>query len=62
MLYEEVAELKTMQRIQNQGNYNFTWKVAARDGQFAYVMIAHRRDPQYLDSYSIQKLDQEEIE
>src|SRR5262249_31315671 len=62
MRYEEVADLNNAQRVQNQGNYKFTWEVSARRGHFAYVMIAHGRDSQYLDSYSVKKLDQEEID
>ena len=62
MRYEEVADLKTAQRLENQGNYKFTWEVGERRGRAAYVMIAHGRDPQYLDSYSIKKLDDKEID
>jgi hypothetical protein len=57
MRYEEVADIKNAQRVNTQGNYKFTWEVAAQPGQLAYVMIAHGRDPQYLDSYSIKKLN-----
>jgi hypothetical protein len=60
--YEEVADINAAQRAQNQGNYKFTWEVAARRGQFAYVMIAHGHDPQYLDSYSVKKLGDKEID
>jgi hypothetical protein len=62
MRYQEVADTKNAQRVSNQGNYKFTWEVAAQGGQFAYMMIAHGRDPQYLDSYSIKRLDQKEID
>lgn len=55
--YEEVADVKDAQRLENQGNFKFTWEVPGRSKQAAYVMIAHGRDPQYLDSYSIKKLD-----
>lgn len=55
--YEEIADLKRAQRLHHQGNYKFTWEVAARRDQFAYVTIAHGRDPQYLDSYSVKKVD-----
>jgi len=58
--YDEVAELKSAQRLTNQGNYKLTWEVAARSGHAAYLLIAHGHDPQYLDSYSIKKVDQEE--
>jgi hypothetical protein len=60
--YQEVAELKNARRLNSQGNYKFTWEVPERRGQFAYVMIAHGRDPQYLDSYSVKKLDEREID
>lgn len=56
--YQEIADLKHAQRLQHQGNYKFTWEVGARRGQAAYVMIAHGRDPQYLDTYSVKKVDQ----
>jgi hypothetical protein len=57
--YEEVAEVKGARRVENQGNYKFTWEVAARPGHSAYVTIAHGRDPQYLESYSIKKVDRD---
>ena len=56
--YDEVADVKNAQRVNTQGNYKFTWQVAGRSGQFAYLLIAHGRDPQYLESYSVKKLDQ----
>jgi len=62
MRYEEVADVKSAQRMQNQGNYKFMWEVPARHGQLAYLMIAHGHDSRYLDSYSIKILDQEEID
>ena len=60
--YDEVAELKSAERLSNQGNYKFTWNVAERLGHEAYQLIAHGHDPKYLDSYSIKKVDQEEEE
>ncbi len=54
--YDEVADLKSAERVQNQGNYKLTWQVGARSGHSAYLLIAHGHDPQYLDSYSIKKL------
>jgi len=60
--YQEVADVKHAQRMQSQGALKFTWEVAERRGQFGYVMIARGRDPQYLDSYSVKKLDQKEID
>lgn len=60
--YQEVADLKHAQRIHNQGHYKFTLEVAARSGHPAYIVIAQGRNPQYLDSYSIKKLDQKEVD
>ena len=60
--YQEVADLKSAQRVENQGAHKFTWEVAERRGQFAYVMIARGRDPRYLDSYSVKKLSDKEID
>jgi hypothetical protein len=60
--YDEVADIKNAQRVNTQGNYKFTWQVPARSGQFAYLLIAHGRDPQYLESYSVKKLEQKEID
>lgn len=57
--YDEVADLKSAQRAQNQGNYKLTWQVAARSGHVAYLLIAHGHDPQYLESYSIKKVGEE---
>ncbi len=60
--YREIADLKSAQQAQNQGNYKFTWEIEARRGQAAYLIIAHGRDPQYLESYSVKTLDQREID
>jgi len=60
--YQEIAELKTAQRSNYQGNYRFTWEIPERRGQFAFVVIAHGRDPNFLDSYSIKKLADEEVD
>lgn len=60
--YDEVAALKSAERQSNQGNYRLTWEVEARAGHEAYMLIAHGHDPKYLDSYSIKKVDQEEID
>jgi hypothetical protein len=60
--YQEIADLKTARRLSNQNNYRFTWEVEARSGHSGYFVIAHGRDPQYLESYSVKKLDQEEID
>ena len=58
--YDEVADLKSAERLQNQGNYKLTWQVAARSG--SYLVIAHGHDPQFLDSYSIKKVERKEEE
>lgn len=55
--YDEIADLKAAQRTNTQGHYKFTWQVSARTGQPGYILIAHGRDPQYLDSYSVKKVD-----
>ncbi len=60
--YDEVADLKSAERQSNQGNYRLTWEVEGRSGHEGYVLIAHGRDPKYLDSYSIKKLSEEEID
>lgn len=57
--YDEVADLKSAEQVQNQGNYRLTWQVAARSG--SYLLIAHGHDPQFLESYSIKKLEQKEV-
>lgn len=54
--YDEVADLKSADRVQNQGNYKLTWQVGGRSGHSAYLLIAHGHDPRFLDSYSIKKL------
>jgi len=60
--YQEIAKLKSAQRSNYQGNYRFTWEIPERRGQFAFVVIAHGRDPNFLDSYSIKKLADEEVD
>jgi hypothetical protein len=60
--YNEVGDLKSAQREENQGNYKLTWLIAARSGHTEYVMIAHGHDPQYLESYSVKKVEQEDAE
>jgi len=54
--YEDVVDLKKAQREENQGNYKFTWQ------NRAYVLIAHGKDRQYLESYSVKKIDKDEKE
>ena len=60
--YQDVVDVKHAQRSNNQGNYKFTLEVDARRDRFAYVTIAHGRDPQYLDSYSVKRMDPNEKE
>ena|SRR6478672_1120177 len=60
--YQEIAQVKTAQRSNYQGNYRFTWEIPERRGQFAFVVIAHGRDPNFLDSYSIKKVAEEEVD
>jgi len=60
--YQEVADVKSAQRTVNQGNHKLSWEVPARGVHFAYLIIARGHDPQYLDSYSVKKKDQEEID
>jgi hypothetical protein len=58
--YDELADLKSAQRTNTQGNYKFTWQVPTQVGQVRYLLIAHGHDPQYLESYSVKKLDQKD--
>lgn len=60
--YQEVADLKSAQRSDTSGNHKFTWEIEQRRGQSAFILIARGHDAQYLDSYSIKKKDQEEID
>lgn len=60
--YQEVVDVKHAQRSNYQGNYKFTLEAGPRRGQLAYVTIAHGRDPQYLDSYSVKRVDPKEKE
>ncbi|HEY0367462.1 MAG TPA: hypothetical protein VGC73_13410 [Pyrinomonadaceae bacterium] len=60
--YHEVADLKSAQRSDTTGNHKFTWEIEERRGQSAFLVIARGHDSQYLDSYSVKKKDQEEID
>jgi len=60
--YQEVADTKSAQRTVVQGNHKFTWEIEGRRGHDAFILIARGHDPQYLDSYSVKKADQEEID
>jgi len=62
MRYQEVADLKSAQKLNSQGNYRFTWEIPERRGQFAFVIIAHGRDPNFLDSYSIKKIEEKDVD
>ena len=59
--YHEVANLKSAQRSDAPGNHKFTWEIERRRGE-SFILIARGRDAQYLDSYSVKKKDQEEID
>lgn len=60
--YEEVADLKSATRSDTAGNHKFTWEIEEGRGQSAFILIARGHDAQYLDSYSVKKKDQEEID
>jgi hypothetical protein len=60
--YQEVADLKSAQSSNTPGNHKFTWEVESHRGTAAFIIIARGHDPQYLDSYSVKKADQEEID
>jgi hypothetical protein len=60
--YQEIADLKYAQRSVAPGNHKFTWAVEERRGQSGFILIARGHDAQYLDSYSVKKKDQEEID
>jgi len=60
--YHEVADLKSARRSDTSGNHKFTWEIEERRGQSAFLLIARGHDSQYLDSYSVKKKDQEEID
>jgi len=60
--YQEVADLKAAQRSDTPGNHKFTWEIEERRGHSAFILIARGHDAQYLDSYSVKKKDQEEID
>lgn len=60
--YQEVADVKSAQRSLTPGNHKFTWEIEERRGRSAFIVIARGHDAQYLDSYSVKKKDQEEID
>jgi len=59
--YHEVADLKSAQRSETPGNHKFTWEIERPHGE-SFILIARGHDAQYLDSYSVKKKDQEEID
>ena len=60
--YQEVGELKSAQRSVTPGNHKFTWEIEEHRGRSGFILIARGHDSQYLDSYSVKKKDQEEID
>ena len=58
--YQEIADLKSAQHSNASGNHKFTWEIESRGKEF--IIIARGHDPQFLDSYSVKKMDQEEID
>jgi hypothetical protein len=60
--YQDVADLKSAQRSNTPGNHKFTWEIEEHRGKERFIIIARGRDAQYLDSYSVKKSDQEEID
>ncbi len=59
--YDEVVNVNSAHRTVAQNNQKFIWEIS-RHGHTPYILIARGHDPQYLDSYSIKKADQEEID
>ena len=59
--YHEIADVKSAQRSETPGSHKFTWEIEERRGE-SFILIARGRDAQYLDSYSVKKKDQEEID
>jgi len=60
--YQELADPKSAHHDITPGNHKFTWEITGRRGQSAFILIARGHDPQFLDSYSVKKKDQEEID
>jgi hypothetical protein len=60
--YQEIADLKSAQSSNTPGNHKFIWEIEAGRGRESFILIARGHDPQYLDSYSVKKADQEEID
>src|SRR5689334_23749811 len=62
MRYQEIADVKSAQSSNTPGNHKFTWEVESHRGKVGFIIIARGRDSQFLDSYSVKKADQEEID
>src|ERR1041385_1418052 len=60
--YQEIADLKSAKSSHGTGNHKFTWEIESRRGKESFIVIARGHDPKYLDSYSVKKADQEEID
>jgi hypothetical protein len=60
--YQEIADVKSAQSSNTPGNHKFTWEVESHGGKAGFIIIARGRDSQFLDSYSVKKADQEEID
>ena len=60
--HEELADVKSAQRSITPGNHKLTWEIEARRGHSAFIIIARGHDAQFVDSYSVKKKDQEEID
>jgi hypothetical protein len=60
--YSEIGDIGTAQQLKNQGNYKFTWNVPAQRQHPGYLVVAHGRDHLHLESYSIKRLDVEEVD
>ena len=60
--YQEIADLKSAKSSHSSGNHKFTWEFESHRGKEGFIIIARGRDPKYLDSYSVKKADQEEID
>jgi len=59
--YHEIANVKSAQRSDTPGNHKLTWEIEERRGE-SFILIARGHDAQFLDSYSVKKKDQEEID
>jgi hypothetical protein len=60
--YHEIADMKSAQRSDTPNNHTVTWEIEERRGRSAFILIARGHDAQYVDSYSVKKKDQEEID